>query len=240
MASRTKSTAVAVAEEVPVPALATATSITAEDIAIPTLYIGHRASHIVEQELAKAGDLYAAQNQDDNDPVVLWKQSDGGEGLLFYPIAMFKSWSWSPGPGSPLELWPFEARGKEYPDGPPLDDPDPKKRARLVYNYLIMVPEFDTELPLKLRLTGTSTPAAQKMNMPVLRENRPFNEFAYRLTTIKREKTGVSAWYIAQVKSAETTPEHLAAAEALASMTAPLVERLSQRGASDDSDKPSI
>jgi hypothetical protein len=210
-----------------VPALAydAASSVSAEDIAIPTIYMGQRAQSLVEAGFAKPGDIYSAQSQDDSDAQVLWEYGSKDEGVLIIPLHLRKSWSFSPGAGMQLEIWPFEARGRDYPDGPPLDDPDPKKRAWLTYNYTLLVPEVDPQMPYRTRFYRSGVPAAQKINFEQAKD--PGHLHAFRWVTTERSRQGVGKWYIPQLVNAEATAEQFASAVSLLNQLAPDLNRRS-------------
>lgn len=219
-----------------VPALAPtpASTITAEDIAIPTVYMGQSAQTQVGSGNAGVGDIYAAQSQDDSEADVLWEYVEPapeGAGVLLVPLHMRKSWSYSPGAGQNLEMWPFEARGRAYPDGPLLDDPDPKKRAWLTYNFIILLPEVDDGMPYKTRFYRSGAPAATKINGIAARD--PEHYHGFRWTTAKKSKQGVQPWYIPQLKQVELTTEQQESADSLLRMLLPGLESQASQAAAD-------
>lgn len=218
------SKSVATVEPSTVPALVNTPSssqITAEDIAIPTVYLGQTAQTQVSSGNAGPGDIYTAQNQDDSEANVLWDYVEPAvePGVLIVPLHLRKSWSYSPGVGQQLEMWPFEARGRAYPDGPPLDDPDPRKRAWLTYNYVGFLPEVDAEMPFKLRFYRSSAPAAQKINGILARDPEHFH--GWRMVTVKRTRQGMQPWYIPQLATVDLTDDQQAAAVRLFNMLKP-------------------
>lgn len=234
---------VAVPEQVDVPDLAPtpASTITAEDIIIPTLYMGHQAQTIVANGLAKPGDIYAAASQDDSEAQILFeydaKNEHRDDGLLIHPLFMFKSWSFSPGPGQQLEMWPFEARGRAYPDGPPLFDSDPKNRAWLTYNYTLFVPDADPEMPFRTRFYRSGAPAAMKINQTVIRSSNPMLHHAFRWSTKRVSRQGIAPWTVPVLNAVEAKPEHVEQARALFLMILP---GLQQRAAAVEEVAPAI
>lgn len=201
-----------------------ASTITAEDIAIPTIYMGHRAQSLVEAGFAKAGDIYAALGQDDSEVEILWEAKTAGEGVLILPLFMFKSFSYSPGVGQQLEMWPFEAKGRPYPDGPPLDDPDPRKRAWLTYNFTLYLPEVDPDMPYKTRFYRSGAPAALKINQVTSRNHdKPSYTNAWRWTTAQKQKPQVHT--IPQLLPAQPTDEQVAGAARLFELLVPGLQR---------------
>jgi len=237
------SKAVAVPEASAVPELAPtpASTITAEDIAIPTLYMGQRSQTIVDGGLASKGDIYAALGQSDNEPEILWESDSKSPGVLIVPLFMFKSWSFSPGPGAPLEMWPFEAKGREYPDGPPLTDRDPKKRAYLVYNYTLYLPEVNPEMPYKTRFYRSGAPAAQKINQVLsLNHELPSYHFGWRWTTATQTKQGVGSYTIPQLTREDPSEDQVAGAKALHDLLIPGLLSRQQMETEQASTAPSI
>ncbi len=202
------STAVAERSQSAVPDLVRtpALTITAEDVALPRIYIGQFMSKAVQDQLVKPGCIYAATGQDDPDPNVLWDKSTKGDnpGVLFYVIGLRKGKSISD--GGELQLFDF-------------DDPNAPADAWVTYNYSVLVPEVDVEVPFKLLLTRTGRPAALQINT-VLKKNAikgPAWHNAFRLTTAERENAK-GKFFVARVAIAETDQEQIAVAESMALM----------------------
>lgn len=208
------STAVSRREASAVPALAPtpATTITAEDIAIPRLYIGNLTSGAVREQLAKFGDVYLALGADDTEPQVLWSLNSSDAGVLFHVLHLRKGKSWSPD-GGRLELYDF-------------DDPSAPAEAWTTYNYTLFLPEVDEDMPARLLLTKTGRATAQKINTVIARNAGagPSWQNAFRLTSAKR-KNDKGEFAVAQVALAEADPKHVQRAGELFSQIAPGLEQ---------------
>lgn len=174
-----------------------ATSIGAEDIVVPRIYIGQFMSEAVQQQLVKMGDLFYAASSDDPDPQVL------DQPVRFHVLHLRKTKSFSPAPGAPLELYDY-------------DDPNAPEKAWVVYNYTFCLPEVDTDMPFKMLLTRTGRPAAQKINTALLRNATagPAWVNAFELSTAER-KNEKGKFAVAQVKLVEPRQEDVEAAAAL-------------------------
>lgn len=199
-------TAVATREKSQVPALTPtpALAITADDIALPRLYIGQFMSQAVQEKLVDMGDIYSGTNAEDPDPEVLWKLSDkdtGKLGVLFHVLALRKGKSYNDGSG--LQLFDF-------------DDPSAPADAWVTYNYTLACPELDIDVPYKWTLTRTGRPAAQKVNTVLAKQIAagPSYIHAFRATTAERSNTK-GKYAIAQVAQVEATQDNIAVAEKL-------------------------
>ncbi len=187
-----------------------ALQITAEDIALPRIYIGQYMSKAVQEQLVKAGDVYSATGQEDPDPQVLCPEGSD-EGVIFYVIALRKGKSISD--GGELQLFDF-------------DDPSAPPEAWVTYNYTVCVPSVDEDVPFKLLLTKTGRPAALNINT-VLKKNSisgPAWVNAFKLTTAKRENAK-GKFYVARVTTVEADAKAVEVAQNLAiQMSASVVE----------------
>jgi hypothetical protein len=183
---------------VPTPAL----QITAEDVALPRIYIGQFMSAAVQSQLVKAGTIFAGTGGDDPDPQVLWSPGDP-EGVLFHVIGLRKAKSFAV--DGELMLYDY-------------DDPSAPEDAWVTYNYTVFLPDFDTEVPYKLLLTRTGRPTALKINT-VLKKNEiggPAWASAFRLTATERSNPK-GKFFVAQVKTNITADQgHVAKAAELA------------------------
>jgi hypothetical protein len=180
-----------------------ALTITAEDVALPRLYIGQFMSKAVQDQLVKPGCIFSATGQDDGDPQILYDPSaKDAKGVVFYVIGLRKGKSISE--GGELVLFDY-------------DDTSAPPDAWVTYNYTVAVPDIDTDVPFKLLLTRTGRPAALKINT-VLKKNGitgPSWVNAFELTTAPRENAK-GKFFVAQVKPIEAVATHAEAVEQLA------------------------
>ena len=186
-----------------------ALTITAEDVALPRIYIGQFMSSAVQDGLITAGQIFAASGADDADPVVLWDPKGksavfGEEGVKFYVLHLRKGKSWTAGPGEELQLFDF-------------DDPSAPPDAWVTYNYTLAVPDADPDVPFKLLLTRTGKNAALQINT-VLKKGAmsgPAWQHAFLLTTAPRENNK-GKFFVPRITIGEATPEQVAVAERMA------------------------
>lgn len=177
--------------------------IDSSDIALPRLYVGTGSSKAVESELVKRGDIYHADNGDDQDPVVLFS-TGGKKGVLVHVLSLTKGRSAT----IDGELKRFE-----------FNDADAPADSWVTYNYLLCLPEVDEDVPFKLTLTKSGTGTAKKINT-VLKKGAargPAHAHAFRLTTSPR-KNDKGAWHIFEAKPADATAEGIAIAESMVGM----------------------
>jgi hypothetical protein len=178
-----------------------ASIITADDVALPRIYVGQPVSHSVASGNAKAGSIYAAADAEDPEPVLLYEP--GRPGLVIYPLRLVKGWS-LPQAG--------EFRTFAY------EDPNVPEDAWLAYHYDLLVPAVDLELPCRFTLSKTGTPTARKINTVIKRhEPRPPWELAFLLTTMPRQNER-GRWFVAQAASAKPKPEHVHRAAEIAAL----------------------
>lgn len=196
-----------VAGNVPDLAPTPATTVGFEDIAPPSLYIAQRTSAAVDLDVVSYGDLFIAQGSDDVEPTVMWKSGSSDEGVLFYPLHMFKTWTFSD--GNNLQSW---AWGNGVPPQEALEvvEADDNKHPLFrTYNYVTFIPEYDEEMPVYFRLNSKSQrPAVNKINLVSTRDGQPWLVHAFRVTTDKREK-GANKWAVPIVTEAVATQEHV-------------------------------
>lgn len=190
------------------PALVTtpALEITAEDIALPRIYIGQFMSDAVKEGYVKAGSIYSATGSDDPDPQVLAAADKNGvdrdNGVIVHVLALRKGKSFSD--GGELQLYDY-------------DDPSAPKEAWITYNYTVCLPEHDEDVPYKWLLTRTGKQAAQKINT-VLKKNEgagPAYANAFKFNTARRENAK-GEFYVAQITPVPADPKHVEIAERLA------------------------
>lgn len=199
------SKAVAVNEPAPVPALAPtpAIELTAEDIALPRIYLGQYMSKAVKDQLVKPGSIYAATGADDPDPHVL---STGADPVRVHILALHKGKSYSD--GGELQLFDY-------------NDPSAPPDAWTTYNYTCYLPEGEDGMPYKWLLTRTGRNTARQINT-VIKKNEAAGPpwiNAFDLTTQKRENAK-GEYYVARVSVVAAEDDHVKAAEELAAMIA--------------------
>lgn len=189
-----------------------ALTITHEDVAAPRIYIGQFMSAAVQQQLVKAGSIFAALAGDDPDPNILYVHGDKkNPGVLFYVLGLRKGKSISA--DGELKLWDF-------------DDPNAPAEAWVTYNYTVFAPDVDTDIPCKLLLTRTGRQTALKINTVLARNvvAGPAWVNAFRLTTAERENSK-GKFYVAQVKQVEADAGDVKVAEGLALSVAAAPQR---------------
>jgi hypothetical protein len=202
-----------------VPALVStpALEITAEDVALPRIYLGQFMSGHVQEQTVPAGCIFTATGQDDPDPQVLWElDADKATGPLFYVLGLRKGKSITV--DGELETFAY-------------DDPNAPADAWVTYNYFVALPEVDTDVPYKFLMTRTARPAAQQINT-VLAKNvakGPPWVNAFRVTSVER-KNPKGKYFVPRISVVEPDDKHVAAAEVLATMIAGRTADVQARG----------
>lgn len=194
-----------------------------EDIALPRLKIGQPGTPQVQEELVKAGNLFVTTG-DDAETVLDAKTAK--QGLLVHVLSLTKRKSLSS--DGELETWAF-------------NDPEAPADAWTTYNYVVILPEVDDEVPHKWLLTRTATPAARQINT-VLAKNAargPAYASAFRITTVEKKKDQYR-WFVPRVSVVEADPKHVEAAARLSEMVAGSIPEQSSGASPDDADAPAI
>lgn len=187
-----ESTASAVPDLVRTPSL----DITAEDVALPRLYIGQFMTKACQDRLVNHGDIFLATGKDDGDPRVLWGFGSGDPGPVFYVIGLEKGKSVQDSDSGELLLFDY-------------DDPTAPPEAWITYKYTIAIPAAEWDVPIRYLLTKTGRPAAQQINTVLKKDAQsPSWVHAFELTTDDRENKKGKYW-VPKIKEVEGNPDHV-------------------------------
>lgn len=223
--------AVAPIEAPSVPALAPtpATTITAEDIAVPRLYVANYMSEAFKRKRADFGDVFLADSPDDDSPTVLWSLGSDDAGILAHVLHLHKAKSWDMGvKGGPLTTWSF-------------DDSDAPSEAWTTYTYTLFLPEIDPDMPARMLLTRSGTATARRINTVLARSaaQGPSYINAFRITSAQRKKD-TNEWAIFQASAVPAEPEHVGQARGLYELLAPGFAQQGSRTSTATGDAPEI
>lgn len=177
-----------------------ALDIGAEDVELRRLYIGQFMSQAVQEGLVKAGDVYLAAGADDPSPEVLAPTP-------IHVLTMRRGKSASV--DGDLQLFDF-------------DDPEAPEDSWVTYNYIVVLPEIDQEVPVKWLLTRTGKPSAQRINT-VLKRNESAGPpwlNAFEVTTVER-KNDKGRFFVPSLTIVEAKPNNVAIANELFSQMNP-------------------
>lgn len=207
------STDIAVADAPQVPDLyrTPAFEFSAEDVALPRLKIGQYMSAFVQEDQVEAGALFTSLSQDDPDPITV------DAPLRFHVLQLEKAKSIS----EDGELTVFD-----------YNDPEAPEDAWVTYNYVVVLPEHDQDMPVKWLLTKTGRPAAQQINTVLAKNAAAGPTFlqAFDVETIRKENDK-GKYFVPRIKHVEADAEHLAIAEKLAVMISPDAAAVQSSGA---------
>jgi hypothetical protein len=203
------STQVAKTTKAAVPALVQpqgpALEITAEDVALPRMYVGQYSSKAVKNKHipVNAGDIFVAAGPEDPEPMILWEEGSDAPGPVIYVLGLKKGLSYSE-PGSELEMWDY-------------GDPAAHADAWITYQYMVAIPSIEPDMPFKWLLTKTGRPSAQKMNT-TLKKNEGRGaawDNAFEIKTAFRSNPK-GDYYVPMVTAVPAVEEHVAIAGELA------------------------
>ena len=203
-----------------VPALAPtpATTISAEDIIIPRLYVGNPLSKAVKHKRASYGDLYLAAGPDDPEAQVVYEAGSDAPGVLVHVLHLLKRKSWAPKGEQPIS-WDF-------------DDPEAHEDAWITYNYTLFLPEIDPDMPVKLLLTKSGRTTARRINTVLGRGAGPLWGSAFRLTSAEQKSTD-HEWMTVEAAQVTAEPAHVAQAGELFTLIAPGLNQPERRSTTD-------
>ncbi len=207
-----------------VPYRSAAETISAEDLAIPRMYVGQPTSSAVQDGLVPSGAMYVAADSNDPEPVIVYRLGDE-TGVLVHPITLRKGWAFSDENG--------DFRVADYVASDVPED------AQLSYTFVLLVPEYDVGLPVSCMFRATGTPTAKKVCLAIKQaEPEPPWSVALRLTTAPRQNDR-GRWHVPQAISAEADPKHVEQAAALAAMLGIATDaRASSENRGKDDDGP--
>lgn len=180
-----------------------ALELTAEDVALPRLYIGQFMSQHVQDGNVPAGAIFTALGQEDPDPEVLWEPGDeAGIRLHILDLKLGKSLSID----GELQLYDH-------------NDPEAPPEAWTTYNYAVALPDVDQEVPYKWLLTRSAKATAKQINMVLMKHQAkgPAYEVAFEIETAPRENQK-GKWFVPRARSVEAKDEHVKIAESLVGM----------------------
>lgn len=199
-------------KESTVPALVTtpALEIDGGDIALPKLYLGQALSEAVTAELVKQGQLYVATGPDDLEPTVVYDNKNAkDEGVLVHILGMTKAKSVQ----RDGELIRYD-----------FNDPDAPSDAWVVYNYVVVLPEIEPDVPVRWTLTRSGAPVAKQINLLLGKHaaKGPAWDLAFRVTSKEATSKAQGKKYFKPVaKLVEATPENVELATKLAALVGP-------------------
>lgn len=201
--------------------------LTAEDVALPRLKPGDPSNKRV-----KTGDLpmlsiFTELDTDDPDPEVVanpegkteaeQRKAQYSEYVRFFVLTdPYVTYSWKDGddfyvrpeghPDVEAQIVQYGARGS--------DDRIPRRG----YNYVLALPDVDTELPYKFLLKGASARAAKQLNLKLMKAaaRGPANEvlFEARLKKVEKDDYVYAIWEIRQADVPDSEVETLKASVA--------------------------
>jgi hypothetical protein len=186
-----------------------ATTIIAEDVALPRLYIGQDMHQAVQDGDVKRGEIFTALGSDDPQPEIL-KQP-----VEFFVLGLRKGKSIS----IDGELFRYD-----------YDDPDAPANAWITYTYTVAIPSVNKQLPYRWLLTRTGRPTAQRINLVLGLDGaeRPPYVHGFSLTT-REQKNNKGRWFVPVVAKTEPGDEDVAVAKALFEQYVAAGERVEQR-----------
>lgn len=208
-------TALAVPAPPAVPALIhhNPVEIDANDIALPRVKVAQQMTAQADAGLVKSGQIFSSISEDDADVLFAGK----GDGVLFHVLGLRKGKSLNV--DGDLMTWAF-------------NDPDAPADAWTTYNYVLCLPEHDTDVPYKFLMTRTATPTARGLNLMLKKGEAagPSYALAFRLTTAQK-KNAKGTYYVPIVRPADPTEAGVAASERLAAMIADALPEATQASA---------
>ncbi len=205
------------------------------DVTLPRLYKGEYQSALVQDDVVPKGCIFVATGKDDPDPQVIAKL---GEKILVHVLRAWKGKSANIDDagrvvksGGTFTTWAF-------------NDPTAPEGANVDFHYVVLLPDVDPDVPVKLTMAKTSVPAAKKINFLLLKVTTlPPYRLAFELNTKPREKSAdgqTYKWYVWEARAVEAKPENIEAAAVMAEMIATTPQRNDIEATVVASDAPAI
>jgi hypothetical protein len=210
-------TEVAVTEPAALPALVNPQALgnlDSGDISLPRLYKGEYQSGLVQDDVVKKGSIYVAAGADDPDPQVVADKV--GDKVLVHVLSAWKGKSANIDDvgnvvksGGTFTTWQFE-------------DPAAPREANTDFHYIVILPDVDPDVPVKLTMSKTSVPAGRKINFLLLKNPElPPYRLAFELNTKHREGGDAGQkykWFVWEARNVEAKPENIEAAAKLSAL----------------------
>lgn len=193
------------------PAQAAANTLDANDVTLPRLYRGESQSNAFKDGNVELGSIYIAQGSEDPEPITVATTKKGEESsstIRAHFLAVKKGLSVRE--NNELRTWQW-------------GDPSAPAEARTTYDFTLVLPEIDEDIPVKVLMSSTSTQTAKRINFLLLKLDDPtrWPELAFELSIKRREKTdggSKQVWYVWQAKTVEADENHVAIARKVADM----------------------
>jgi hypothetical protein len=191
---------------------AAANRLSIEDVTLPRLYRGEKSSNAVENGDAPLGCVYIAQGSDDPNPIVVAdpapKGQEVGPTIRAHVLGVKKGLSLRE--NNELRTWPF-------------GDPSAPAAARITYDFTLVLPEVDQDVPVKVLMASTSTGTAKRINFDLLKLDDPsrWPELAFDLALKKRSRTEggkTDTWFVWIANVVEADEGHVAIARKIATL----------------------
>lgn len=184
------------------------------DISLPRLYKGEYQAALVQDDVVPKGSIYVAAGADDPDPQVI--AAKAGEKVL---VHILKAWK-----GKSANL---DDNGNVVKSGGTFttfafNDPNAPAEASTDFHYIVILPDVDPDVPVKLTLSKTSVPAAKKINFLLLKNvGQPPHTLAFELNTKHREKSSDGQkykWFVWEARQVDPVPANVEAAAKLSEL----------------------
>lgn len=187
----------------------------AADIALPTIKIGQDMSVAVQEGPINRGDIFTQLSADDPDPQFLVKT---GEPIRFHVLSLRKGKSVSV--DGRLQTFGF-------------NDPDAPDEAWTTYTYTVVLPDVDQDVPYKVLFTKTGRPAAQVINMALMRNAGKAAPWASAFTLSSAPATNKKGqkYFVPRVNGVEAKAADVELAASMAQRLAPADDALPTRDA---------
>lgn len=184
------------------------------DISLPRLYKGEFQSGLVQEGVVPKGAIFVAAGADDPDPQII--AENPGDKVLVHILAAYKGKSANIDDagnvvksGGTFTTWSFE-------------DPSAPDEANVDFHYVVILPDVDPDIPVKLTMSKTSVPAGRKINFLLLKNpDLPTHRLAFELNTKQREKKDggqTYRWFVWEARLVESDQANIEAAGKLAGL----------------------
>jgi hypothetical protein len=183
-----------------------------EDLALPRLMLGQPTSVAVQEQIVPAGSLFVAHEAADPAPTIIYKPGQK-TGAVIHAIGFRK-------------VWCHRSDDDKFivADRLPTDTIGPGEDAQPGYEMAVLVPAFDTGMPVSWLLKSTGMSAGKRIYTETIKQGVALWSLAWSVTTSPRQNDK-GRWFAPVAKLDKPKPVNVkAAAQAAQLLGAPSSE----------------
>ncbi len=206
-------------------------AMSSDDIARPRMRVVTSSSDYqkMRPKMFNEGDIVVGFSADDVDATLLWdaEAGDAEAGVIVHVLSHSKHLTADKDDNGDKQ--PFT----RYEIG----DPAAPRKAKMVHEYVLLIPSYDTMLPVMAAFSPGSSAAARGINTAILRHQQSGDprELAFRLTTARKTANGYT-WDAYAALAVEPEPQNQLLAQNMGDALTPAAPRQLAAAVAQDDD----